>query len=252
MSAFALPRQRIGIAADRLGIPLAGDALDRFEAYAGLLADGRQHQNLTTIVDPIDVADKLFVDSLTAVLGLPSAPFAGARFVDVGTGAGFPGVPMAVVLPHVGMTLLDATARKVEWVDRAVRQAGIENAWAVAGRAEDLGHHPGWRSQFDVATARAVAPLASLAEMLLPLVRPGGVAIALKTSTAVDEEMPAAIVALAELGGVVARVVQVPDDVLPNRAVVTMLRTSDPPMEYPRRPGIPARYPLGSGAQRKG
>jgi 16S rRNA (guanine527-N7)-methyltransferase len=232
-----------------LGVHVDEGALNTFDAYAALLAEGRETQNLTSIVAPIDVADKLFIDSLTAMVGLAARPLPSARFVDVGTGAGFPGVPLAVVLPEIGMTLLDATERKARWVDEAVRQAGIANAWAMTGRAETVGHHPGWRGQFDVATARAVAPLAAVAELLLPLVRPGGVAIALKTWTAVETEMPAAEAALAILGGVVARVTRIPEDVLPNRAVVTMVRMGDLSADYPRRPGMPARYPLGSGAQ---
>jgi 16S rRNA (guanine527-N7)-methyltransferase len=251
VNGFGLPRQRLSDGARRLGIRLDEASLDKFDGYAALLAEGRQRLNLTTVVDPIEVSDKLFLDSLTGVLGLPAPPGRGARFVDVGTGAGFPGVPLAVALPNVGMTLLDATRRKIEWVDGAVRQVGIDNAWGIAGRAEDVGHHPGWRGQFDVATARAVAPLSSLAEMLLPLVRPGGIAIALKTSMAIEHEMPATLVALARLGGAVARVMHVPEDLLPNRAIVTMVRTGEIPREYPRRPGIPARYPLGdeSGAR---
>ena len=245
----ALPRERIRLACDRLGLPVDERALHKFDAYATLLAEGRETQNLTSIVAPIDVADKLFIDSLTAMVGLAARPLHGARFIDVGTGAGFPGVPLAVVLPYVGMTLLDATERKARWVDEAVRHAGIENAWAMTGRAETVGHHPGWRGQFDVATARAVAPLSVLAELLLPLVRPGGVAIALKTWTAVEVEMPSTEAALAMLGGVVARVTRIPEDVLPNRAVVTMVRTGDVSVDYPRRPGMPARYPLGSSAR---
>ena len=252
MNGFELPRRRIADGADRLGIRLDGPALDTFEAYAALLKEGRQRLNLTTIVDPIEVADKLFLDSLTAILGLAAHPMSGARFIDVGTGAGFPGVPLAVALPHVGVTLLDATRRKAEWVDDAVRRAGIENAWGIVGRAEDLSHDAGWRGQFDVATARAVAPLAALAELLLPLVRPGGVAIALKTASAVDAEMPAALIALGALGGAVARVMRVPEDLLPNRAIVTMVRTGDVPAEYPRRSGIPARYPLGGETYPRG
>ena len=252
MNGFVLPRQRIASGAERLGIRLDESALDTFEVYAALLIDGRQRLNLTTVVDPIEVADKLFLDSLTAFLGLAAHPMGGSRFVDVGTGAGFPGVPLAVALPHVGVTLLDATKRKAEWVDGAVRQAGIENAWGMVGRAEDVAHDVGWRGQFDVATARAVAPLAALAELLLPLVRPGGVAIALKTRSAVVAEMPAARAALRELGGEVARVTTVPEDLLPNRAIVTMVRTADVSAKYPRRSGIPARYPLGGEAHPRG
>ena len=232
--------------ARRLGLHLDGAALDAYERYAALLADGRRRLNLTTIVEPSDVAEKLFLDSLTAVLGMAAVPLPGARLIDVGTGAGFPGVPLAVALPQVGVTLLDATTRKVQWVDDAVQRVGIRNAWGAVGRAEELGHHPGWRGQFDIATARAVAPLATLAELLIPLVRPGGAAIALKTASTVDEEVEAARVALSEVGGAVARVMHVPEDLLPNRAIVTLVRIGDVPQKYPRRSGMPAHLPLGS------
>jgi 16S rRNA (guanine527-N7)-methyltransferase len=247
VNGFALPRQRIANGARRLGLELDSVALDLFETYATFLAEGRTRLNLTTIIDPVEVADKLFLDSLTAVFGMATVPLPWTRLVDVGTGAGFPGVPLAVVFPHVAVTLLDATTRKVEWVDDAVNRAGIRNAWAFVGRAEELGHHPGWRGQFDMATARAVAPLAVIVELLIPLLRPGGVAIALKSNSTVDREVSEAQVALEEVGGVLSRVIRVPEDLLPNRAIVTIVRASDVPPTYPRRPGVPTRHPLGSG-----
>ncbi len=251
MTAPALARRRLADGAANLGIALEDQHLDRFEAFAALLEEGRSRLNLTTITGPEDVADKLFLDSLTAMLGLPAPLAAGERIIDIGTGAGFPGVPLAVMMPEAGVTLLDATARKAAWVDGAVRAAGIANAWGVAGRAEDLGHDPGWRGQFGVATARAIASLAAIAEMAIPLLRPGGIAIALKTATGVDDEIASAERALDLVGGMVSRVVVIPEDVLPNRAVVTMVRTGDVPPGYPRRPGVPARWPLGSGTERE-
>lgn len=252
MTPPAFARQRVADGADRLGIAIDDACLDQFAAFAAVLEDGRKRLNLTSISGPDDVADKLFLDSLTALLGLGAVPARGARFIDVGTGAGFPGVPIAIALPGVGVTLLDATARKAAWLDEAVRAVGIGNAWGVAGRAEEVGQRAGWRGEFDVATARAVAPLATLAELMIPLLRPGGHAIALKTRSAIALELPGAEHALAEVGGTVAGVVAVPDDVLPNRAVVTMVRVADVPSQYPRRPGLPARLPLGTGAPGSG
>jgi 16S rRNA (guanine527-N7)-methyltransferase len=230
--------------ADALGLPVTEEHLGQFDAFASLLAEGRQLLNLTSIVDPEEVAFKLFLDSLTALLGLVEALPEAARLIDIGTGAGFPGVPLAIVLPDAGVTLLDATGKKMTWLSGAVDTIGLRNAYPVAGRAETAAHDPGWRGQFDVAVVRAVAPIAVLAEICLPFLCPGGQLIALKSATRTETELPEARYALQMLGGRVASVMPVRCDRLPNRVVVTIVQDGRAPRGYPRRPGVPATDPL--------
>lgn len=231
--------------ARRLGLPLTTAHVLRFASFASLLARGRTQLNLTAIREPHQVAIKLFLDSVTVLLGvvdpLPDHP----RVLDLGTGAGFPGVPVAILLPHAGVTLLDATGRKIAWLEEVVRVLELGNAYPITGRAEELGHHQGWRGQFDLVIVRAVASLATLAELALPFVRVGGQVIAMKSQAGVIEELHRAERAAWIVGGEVVAVTSVPSDLIPNRALVTFRRSGPTPSAYPRRSGLPAHEPLG-------
>lgn len=224
-----------------VGVDLdAGDA-GRLVAYLDLLYRANRTFNLTR-VEPGAALELHGVDSLAGLRVLKDASL---HVVDVGTGAGFPGVALAAARPGWRVTVVDSARKKVQFVREAAQAAGIPNVFAVWGRAEDVGRSPAYREQFDAAVARAVAALPVLLELAIPLVRHGGRVLAYKGGD-VDGEVAAAAPALQALGGVVEMVDRFR---LPwsgaARSIVVVRKTAATPSEYPRRAGLPARRPLG-------
>ena len=228
-----------------LGIPLNTQQLRAFAILAAHLLDANERINLTAVTDLADVEVKHFVDSLT-VAPVVRQEFQGreARLVDVGTGAGFPGIPLAIVLPTLRVALLEATGKKARFLEQVLRTAEVLNARVLQGRAEQLGHQPEYRQAFDVTTARAVGSVATLVELLLPFLRVGGLAVLMKTRTALEHEVPRAEGALQELHGAIEEVRNVEVPGLGDRALVLIRKIGDTPAQYPRRAGIPGRRPI--------
>lgn len=162
-----------------LGIDLADECIDLLDAFSDMVAEQNKSFNLTALTEPDSFTEKHIVDSLAA---LPFIPH-GSSVCDVGAGAGFPSVPIAIARPDTTVTALDSTAKKTAFIERAAKRLGVSNLRTLTGRAEECTHE---RETFDVVTARAVAPLAILSELALPLVKKGGVFIAYKTNS---EEM---------------------------------------------------------------
>lgn len=240
-------------AARSLGVPLSVGERDRFRQYGAMLLHENAAMNLTAITDPDAVQLRHFADSLSVVplvdryvhdIGGDVAMLSTVRLVDVGTGGGFPGLPLAIVRPRIAVTLLDATAKKIAFLRRVADDLGLTNVTALALRAEEAGHDPTLRGQADIVTARAVARLAVLAEYCLPLLRPGGWLIALKAGDLADE-LAEGTRALAPLGGTLREVTPVPLPELPGHVLVRVEKTGETPAAYPRRPGVPAKRPLG-------
>lgn len=231
---------------DVLGAPLSDEQLAQFVRFGELLLEWNERFNLTSITDPAEVVTRHFMDSLSvlAVPGLPAAA-AAPSVIDVGTGAGFPGIPLKVARPSWRVTLLEATRKKTEFLELAVRELGLEGVTVVWGRAEEVAHEPGQCEAYDVAVARAVAELAALAELCLPFVRVGGHFIAQKGAR-VDEEVERSWRALELLGGrlVAIRRVDVPGLAGEERALVVIEKVGSTPAKYPRRAGMPAKRPL--------
>ena len=221
------------------GITLTPAQDDAFETYYHELVAWNARANLTTITARDDVIVKHFLDSLSVAPQLRDAQ----RVIDIGTGAGFPGIPLKIVLPHLRLTLLEATGKKVAFLKHIATQLDLRDAVAIQARAEDLAHNAAHRAQYDVAVARAVANLATLLEYALPFVRQGGVFIAQK-GVAVDEEIRTAARALDLLGGRVCEVVPVELPGLEPRHLVVVAKAAATPDRYPRRAGIPERKPL--------
>lgn len=189
--------------------PAQGAAL---RAYWRMVLETNRHTNLTRITEDRDATLKHFVDSLTV---LKTGVFErGARVVDVGSGAGFPGVPLKIARPDLSMVLLDATLKRVRFLQAVIERLGLEGMEAVHGRAEELGRRPGWAGSFDVAVARAVARLDVLVRWCMPLVKPNGCLLAMKGPD-VEEELAAAERALRAAR---ARVVRVERLALPKGA----------------------------------
>ncbi|HXJ48248.1 MAG TPA: 16S rRNA (guanine(527)-N(7))-methyltransferase RsmG [Candidatus Acidoferrum sp.] len=182
-------------------------------------------------------AEELIADSLVLLDHLGEAE----RLVDVGSGGGLPGLPLKLARPALGVTLVEADQRKAAFLVRACAALGLPDVAVVARRAEEVGQDPLYRESFDVAVARALAPMPVLAELCLPLVRVGGRLLAQKTEA---EDVAGAARAIEMLGGVADRVVPAPSGARRSGTVVVVNKTGTTPPEYPRRPGVPARKPL--------
>ncbi|MBR3135662.1 MAG: 16S rRNA (guanine(527)-N(7))-methyltransferase RsmG [Clostridia bacterium] len=210
-------------------------ALDRFETYHRLLAEWNERMNLTAITDPVEVAEKHFADSLAALPYLKP----GMQVIDVGTGAGFPGVPLLIMEPKLELTLADSLHKRLTFLDALLKELGL-TATLVHGRAEDLGQDRLYRERFDAALSRAVANLPVLLELTTPFVKVGGSAIAYKGDAA--EELQNAKSA-AFLLHVKLRSEELASD-LGKRCLIFADKTAPTPKQYPRKAGTPNKKPL--------
>lgn len=218
--------------------------LQAFEDYAGLLLEWNERSNLTAITRPGDIAVKHFLDSLTCLLAL-GAPGSG-KLIDVGSGAGFPGLPIKIACPQLHVTLVESTGKKVEFCRHVIQELGLKDVDVLHERGEDIGHWDSHREAYDWAVARAVASLPVLVEYLFPLVRVGGLAIAQKGETG-PAEAHAAEAALRILGGRIRQLIPIHlPRVAETRYLVVMEKEAATPGEYSRRPGVPAKRPLGT------
>lgn len=187
------------------GLALPPTTLDQFARIAELLEEGNKRLNLTRIA-PEDVVTHHLIDSLA--LAAVMTPKPGARLLDVGTGAGFPGIPLALAYPDLRVTLLDGTRKRLAFLDEVIAEIGLKNVVTLHGRAEELAANSAHRGAYDIVTARAVAKLERLAGWMLPLVRPGGVAVAYKSQD-IDAEVAAARSSVRALSGKIERIAEV-------------------------------------------
>ena len=214
---------------------------EQFNIYHEMLVGANARMNLTRVPDdPAEAVDRNYLDCIAPLAGgFPAA----ASAADVGSGAGFPGIPLAIMLPDTRFTLIDALAKRVEFLQSVIERLGL-NAEALHLRAEDVARRPGLREGFDLTVARAVAPTNVLCEYLLPLTRVGGQMLALK-GPGLDDELAQAQNALALLGGEVARIQPLP---MPGRdwdhRAVWIQKTAPTPDKYPRRAGMVEKRPL--------
>jgi 16S rRNA (guanine527-N7)-methyltransferase len=233
--------------ARQLGFTLNEEHLRAFEIYYRELVAWNEKFNLTAITDYDQVQVKHFLDSLTCLLAVqgPRSEVRG-RAIDIGAGAGFPGLPLKIVCPGLQLTLLEATGKKVSFLEHIVSRLELTGVEVIRGRAEKLGRDAGHRERYDLALARAVAELPILVEYALPFCRLGGLFVAQKGAEG-DAEARAAEEAIATLGGVLRRVVHLE---LPNlaepRSLVVIEKIAPTPEKYPRRPGIPSKRPIKS------
>ena len=229
-------------AAADYGLALSGQQLQQFNRYYELLVEWNEKMNLTAITEPHEVAVKHMIDSLTAY---DERLFAGQiSVIDVGTGAGFPGLPLKILCPSIRLTLMDSLNKRVNFLQTVVDELGLDGVSCIHARAEEGARNKAYREQFDIAVSRAVARLPVLCEYCLPFVRRGGHFLALK-GMQYQEENEEAAKAIKVLGGseTVLRPVKLPglDDI---RAVITITKGMPTPKAYPRKAGTPAKDPL--------
>lgn len=235
----------LSAAAARFGVPLGPVQLARFDAYRRLLLDRTARVNLTAVKDPNEVERRLFLDALLMVPAVDRLcpPLAGVetRVIDIGSGAGFPGLALKIARPDLRVTLIEATGKKAAFLVDAIAELELSGIDAIHVRAEELGHDPAYRGRYDIATARGVASLPALLELCAPFLRVGGNALFPK-GEAIAEELRAARHAAPLLGVRLADVVTLPG----TTRLVRIEKVSATPARYPRRPGLPARDPLGA------
>lgn len=229
-------------AAARFGITLTAEHRSQFALYARELVEWNSRVNLTAITEPEAITVRHFLDSLSVAAALDYAP--GLRVIDVGTGAGFPGLPLKIVYPELRLTLLEATGKKIAFLDHLIGLLGLSGVDTLHARAEDAGHMSGRRAAYDRVLARSVARLPSLLEYMLPLARVGGRCIAMKGVTAQSEAADSKK-ALNLLGGRITRIIPV---TLPGvndaHHLIVIEKAAATPAAYPRKPGTPTHKPL--------
>jgi 16S rRNA (guanine527-N7)-methyltransferase len=221
------------------GLALSAAQLEQFRLYAAELASWNARVNLTAVDDAQGILTRHFLDSLACarVWGEPQS------LVDIGSGAGFPGLPLKILRPELELTLVESIGKKTAFLQHLVGLLGLEGVTIRTERAEALGQEAGQRERYDVAAARAVAPLAVLAEYCLPLVRLGGHFLAPKGAL-VEQELRTAQRALELLGGEVREVAPVQVAEGPPRTIVVIAKVAPTPVAYPRRVGLPEKRPL--------
>jgi 16S rRNA (guanine527-N7)-methyltransferase len=232
-------------AARALGRGLSAAQLASLNRYVDILLGANQRLNLTAVRDRAGVEQRHIIESLALVRLLEELAVVAERsaVIDVGSGGGLPGVPLAIARPDVRVTLLEATGKKAAFLREAAMALDLANVGVLARRAEEAGQDTGHREMYELAVARAVAPLDVLAELMLPLVRVGGAVAAVKGAN-VAEELATARAAVAQCGGSIARVETREAMGAEPLTVVLIAKIAPAPPELPRRPGMPAKRPL--------
>lgn len=225
--------------AEIINIELTNEQIDKFFNYKNLLQEWNEKMNLTAIVDDEEIILKHFIDSLTIEKYISKD----SSIIDVGTGAGFPGIPLKIVRDDIELTLLDSLNKRITFLNEVISINNLQKVRCIHGRAEDVSRETSMREKFDYATARAVANLSTLSELCLPFVKVGGKFICMKGNNI--EEVEEAQKAIEVLGG---KIVSIEKLTLPNsdieRNVIIIEKIKQTPKQYPRKAGTPAKEPI--------
>ena len=224
--------------AEKINIKFTEEQLNQFYEYMNLLLEWNEKINLTAITDPNEVILKHFIDSLTINKYIKE----NSTLADVGTGAGFPGIPLKIAFPKLQIVLADSLNKRIRFLQEVIDTLGLEDVTAVHGRAEEMGRNTLYREQFDLCVSRAVANLSSLSEYCLPFVKTGGAFISYKSGE-VDEEATQAKKAIYLLGGEVKDIYKF-DLFDQKRSFVVIEKERKTPKAYPRKAGTPTKEPL--------
>lgn len=225
--------------AQKINIDLTEEQIDKFMMYKNLLIETNRFVNLTSIVDDREIILKHFVDSLTINKYIEK----NKTLIDVGTGAGFPGIPIRIIRDDVKVTLLDSLNKRLNFISSVLIETKINDVELIHGRAEDIARIPKYREMYDYVTARAVANLATLAELCIPFLKVGGQFICMKSS--IEEELEKSKNAISTLGG---EIVSIDNFVLPNsdieRNIIIIKKIKSTDNRFPRKAGKPDKQPL--------
>ncbi len=215
---------------------------EQFNKYYEMLTDWNEKINLTAITDKDEVWLKHFEDSLS-IVKIKDMDHT-ESVIDVGTGAGFPGLPIKIAYPHIKLTLLDSLDKRIRFLEAVVRELGLTDVTCIHGRAEDFSRSPEYREKYDLCVSRAVAGLSVLSELCIPFVKPGGSFVAYKSEKA-EAEIAEAENALAILNGRIKTTEEFTlSDNVQKRVLIDIEKTGLTPEKYPRRAGVPAKKPL--------
>ena len=223
-----------------LNIELSEDKIEKFYKYMNLLIEWNEKINLTAIVEPNEIIVKHFVDSLTIEKYLQK----GQSVIDVGTGAGFPGIPVSIVRDDCNVTLMDSLNKRINFLKEIEKECNISNVECIHSRAEELSQNKQFREKYDIVTSRAVASLNVLLEYLLPFVKVGGYAICMKGSN-IEDEVSKSSKALEVLGGEIVEINTFNlADTDNGRNIIVVKKIKNTPAKYPRKAGTPAKEPI--------
>lgn len=225
-----------------LSIVLNDKQIQQFEQYYNILVEWNKVMNLTAITEYEEVVEKHFLDSLTIVNAIHVGKI--ETLIDVGTGAGFPGIPLKIAFPHLKVTLLDSLNKRIKFLNEAIDLLELNDIKAIHGRAEDYAKQAEYREQYDICVSRAVANLATLSEYCLPYVKVDGLFVPYKSGE-IDEELKSSEKAVSILGGKVEEVVkfQLPGTDI-GRSFVKIHKIKETKKKYPRKAGMPTKEPL--------
>ena len=230
--------------ATRLGLKLQPQQIEQFHVYYQELIDWNQRINLTSITAFREVQIKHFLDSLTVILAIKSVASKNLSLIDVGSGAGFPGLPLKIAFPNINLVLLEATAKKAAFLHHLTQKLNLNNVEVLVGRAEEIAHRAQYRQRFDVVLSRAVATLPALIELTLPLCAVKGRTIIQKKGD-IEDELSKATRAIEILGGSQPELKKIKlPELTDDRYLVIIDKISPTPAKYPRRPGMPAKRPI--------
>ena len=225
-----------------IGISLTERQIDQFYRYYEMLIETNKVMNLTAITEMKDVVTKHFVDSL-ALVKVMKLENSVAKIIDVGTGAGFPGIALKIVFPDLKITLLDSLNKRVKFLQSVINELELEEIEALHGRAEDFGSHGDYREMYDYCVSRAVANLSTLSEYCLPFIKVGGAFVSYKSGN-IEEELRQAQKAIKELGGSVRDLVKFSLEEEGERSFVIIEKKAPTKKKYPRKAGLPSKEPL--------
>ena len=224
----------------KININLSDEQIEQFYEYMKLLLEWNEKINLTAITETNDIILKHFIDSLTILKYVNEKN----NIIDVGTGAGFPGIPIGIIKEKNKITLLDSLNKRILFLEEIIRKLNLKNINTIHGRAEEIGQDKISREKYDIAVSRAVANMTTLVEYLLPLVKIGGICICMK-GPQVEKELEDAEFAIKEFGGEIDKIEKIK---LPNsdmeRNIVIIKKVKETPKKYPRKAGTPSKQPL--------
>ena len=235
-------KNELNLGLEKLNIFLEEEQINQFYKYMNILIEWNKNINLTAITDPKEVILKHFIDSIYVLKNIEIS--SNSSVIDIGTGAGFPGIPLKIVRKDLNVTLLDSLNKRIMFLDNVINNLGLKDISAIHGRAEEMGKNKKYREMFDYAISRAVANLTVLSEYMIPFVKLGGKSICMKGGN-IKEELENSQKALGILGGNLIHVEEfnlLDTDI--KRSLIIIEKCKITPIKYPRKPGTPVKEPL--------